>query len=775
MANSSFEELVGRLTARLRIDPELRMDVARELQAHLEDAADEYRRGGYAEDEAAATAVKALGDPAELEELLWQANRKRIAWRRAAKWTARLTLVPAAVVVTFLLAGSLVTGGRMLDFVHGMTSSDFTWNLTAIRSSIEDANLSEEERFILHGDPAATTELERAESIRRRWPDNPIYYGYYISHYLPYSAGWHEDSTLHDLQEVLARLDQGERIEPDNAAYNLIKAALLFRLSSQVVVPDRVEVKDVTAAALPEGVDPAEISYTRSDGELYADHCVEVQITDPKVFERALEEYARAVPKPRCTLHAMDMARLRLEILGQPASMAEYLAQTTLLVNVLLPELAFHRSTGRAVAGYAVDLAGQGDPEQAQRLIQDVEIVAAKIGAEPSTLIELLVARAVHNMAVAHDVCIAKKLSRPQQAAEAQERLFADAEAFDALRRVFTSRDVIDQSGLIGSILMPALPNYQPDLTPLKRAEYAVAERAGLAALLLGIMALTLASGLIAAVGWWRTRGTDQTPKLLFVGWRRMGWICLLAVVLPVGGYVLYAHLLPLGNRKYGLNVEWDRVWLEFMLLGCTMAVLLLSLSFSAIRERAGEAGIAVPKLFRFGRGFAVAAALITSTVIVYELLRRTGQIPAPRITGGPDGASGVGAYLLMLSFLFAAWFISWLAVQSIRLRRLPAQFAHFRRTFFRSSTPIFASAVIVVGVFCGLASIRAESLAMKSAPHFMLSEIDGSSYRLLREQFRDLHAKLLANRAVQTSTANRIQGIEDEIPIRQRPRRSNR
>ena len=35
---SNFDALIERLTARLRVDPELRMDVANELRAHLEDS-----------------------------------------------------------------------------------------------------------------------------------------------------------------------------------------------------------------------------------------------------------------------------------------------------------------------------------------------------------------------------------------------------------------------------------------------------------------------------------------------------------------------------------------------------------------------------------------------------------------------------------------------------------------------------------------------------------------------------------------------------------------
>jgi len=108
---NGYDDLVDRLTHRLRVDPELRMDVANELRAHLQDAEAEFRQAGYDEQEAKANAVKALGDEKHLAEQLWQANRRRIGFRQAAKWTARVTLVPAAIAVTLVIAAHEVSGG----------------------------------------------------------------------------------------------------------------------------------------------------------------------------------------------------------------------------------------------------------------------------------------------------------------------------------------------------------------------------------------------------------------------------------------------------------------------------------------------------------------------------------------------------------------------------------------------------------------------------------------------------------------------------------------
>ena len=104
----NWDDFIRRLTRRLEVDEELRLDVARELRCHLEDSAAEFRAAGLSPEEAAASAVKALGDERELAEQLWEANRSRIRLRGVLRWTARATLLPAAAVVVLVLFTYLV-------------------------------------------------------------------------------------------------------------------------------------------------------------------------------------------------------------------------------------------------------------------------------------------------------------------------------------------------------------------------------------------------------------------------------------------------------------------------------------------------------------------------------------------------------------------------------------------------------------------------------------------------------------------------------------------
>ena len=170
---NEFEKLAANLTKSLRADTEVRMDVANELRAHLEDTAAELRLTGFSEQNATEQAIKALGDLEDLQRQLWDANRRRIRIRQAVKWAARVTLIPAALVVLSVL-------GRSQDFskyydVNFILSGGMPPSSPILR------NLAEDQRFLLTGDPAAKTTLERMKSISQRWPDDPVFQAVYVN------------------------------------------------------------------------------------------------------------------------------------------------------------------------------------------------------------------------------------------------------------------------------------------------------------------------------------------------------------------------------------------------------------------------------------------------------------------------------------------------------------------------------------------------------------------------------------------------------------------
>jgi len=709
---SGFDDLIERLTARLRVDPELRMDVANELRAHLEDASEEFRQGGAGEDEAAASAVKALGDEAELSEQLWQANRGRIRFRRVAKWAARVALLPGAILVTLAIGVSIWLPWR------------FPFR-----------QLTDEQRLIFQGDPAAEGLLAKARSIADRWPDDPVYYANYIVAYLTDQTvrGKLDQADPAIIAQAVEVLGRGERIDSDNAFYDFMKATVLIRASSKL------------------GEDP-DHTYEQidRDGKTQTQKCSRVEITDAAMFGRGLEELRRGLGKSKYDDHTLDMLQHRLSLLPEPTRLTDYLQRLMFEYGTILPPLGEIRSMAKSVLAHALELARQGRREQAVGLIEAVEMLAAKMGADDETLIGLLVAQAIRSLALGHAINVYGELGLPAQVARAR----ADLDAEDRFWRSLWAWRRADEAGLLRAgilhrYFLPSVPGYSAEFEPVRTAEYMVAEQVGLVVLLGGVVVLAAAAGLITVIGLLRCRGRDDGPKLLFVGWRRLGRICLLAVILPLGAYALYVHVLPFSGRHFGLGYVLDAVAAEFVLVAGAVLVLVMSLSYTAVRARAGEAGMTVPAPLRVRNRLVItiAGGLIALAGLALIVSERTAAFARA-------GRSVFGHWAekllpgLLLGAAGAAFLLAW-GFREFAGLYVRKQYAHFRRTLFRSLVPILAAAVIVVGLICGLSLSRLEASALGrvegAASIDLRNALEMSNFRLLRDRHGQQHEAMLA------------------------------
>jgi len=93
-----MDDLLEAATFRFRYDAGLRQEIARELRAHLEDSIAAARADGMDEAQAEDAAVRAFGDPDEIGEKLWQANRRRMRRRAAAMAAVGVVLMPAGIL-----------------------------------------------------------------------------------------------------------------------------------------------------------------------------------------------------------------------------------------------------------------------------------------------------------------------------------------------------------------------------------------------------------------------------------------------------------------------------------------------------------------------------------------------------------------------------------------------------------------------------------------------------------------------------------------------------
>jgi hypothetical protein len=711
MSMEKHDDLVNRLTHRLRIDPELRMDVAHELRAHLEDSTAEFRRGGYSEKDAAENAVKALGDETELSMNLWLANKKRVRVRQVVKWAGRVTLIPASILLTaFIALNFFATIGNLNSFSDSKMVPaiyrGWQWKLTP------------EQQFIFQGDPEAKTDLEKQKSIADRWPDNPVYYANYAAYELV---------TEIELNQFLTIFDRGEKLEPQNAFYNFMKAAYLVKNAI------RLE-------------DNPDYSFRTTDryGKTKVNKCVKTIILNRARFERGLAEFQKGLAKPYYTSHTVDMLKLRLNLLPPIESFGDFLHRTSLAISVLLPDLELLRELGKGVDGYALDLAGQGNKEETVKLLNGVAVLATKMNQNTATIIEILVAKTIRDIGLGHAICAYDKLGLPAEARQTRTQLDQEnsffREIYGQTGLVKLDKNIILHGGVLSSILSPAVPGYRPQLGPVRRVEYIFFNEAALMYLLGILIFCAILNGLISLILLILHPNQPDSPKLLFVGLKPLARILFLAVILPIGLYILYG-LLPFGGREYGINLTMKRLILEYTLVGAAMLFLLFGLSYSAIRTRAREAGIPTPPSRpTSARLWFIVPGILVGLSAVIAIAGWEMDIWHRPIDNGAGGAN----YFLYLAGLVALVATAWGFWEDFRLYLLPKEFTLFKRTYTRSLVPIFTLAAILVGLVFGQGLIKCEGLVLRNAAIPVLNEVENSDFAKIKDRYIRQHQKLL-------------------------------
>ncbi|MFW6154362.1 MAG: permease prefix domain 1-containing protein [Planctomycetota bacterium] len=729
------DDLVDRLTHRLRVDPELRADVAGELRAHLDDAAAEYRRGGYSDEDAAAEAVRALGDADDLARQLWQANRRRIVLRRVCKWAARVALVPGAIAVIALV----VWGVRPRQF------GDFVGSTSLVGGDVVD-RMTDEQRLIVLGDTDADTYVDAQKALVERWPENPVFRANYVAAYLAArkaylprytpeglratgdtTPNWDEppldDVRTDDPEAVLAgtlaELDRAAAADPDNALYPMLRAALRFqaagreRYTSQAI--------DETEPSLPY-----------------------VEIGDRARFDRALDDIRLAASKPHYATYQADLARLRLEAIPPSQRLMDTVILSSAMANrsvqIWLPTSGLQRDWARMVYAYTMQLAAEGHHDEALARNRQFRRLAAIYGAGAETTIDMMVAMAVYALAADNEAELYEAMGRTDRA-EALKRRNERVHDLHTGFLPLPDNAAVDTRALGWTHWMTRA--YYADPEPIRAAEYAVLEQMVLIALLAIVLVVALLAVVATGIGLLRRR--TGRPRLLFVGWPAIGRICLYAIAAPLAVYVLYTRVAPFSPQRYGAWYTAERVAVELVAFVAAVLGLLVGLTYSAVRRRAATAGLEVPapRRLRDRKVFVAIGGLLLLASLVYvwnweraDAGRGAWDILA---AGGPVLAGAIGAALL-----------GWLIHEGVFVLRLPRRLASFRRTLMRSSIGVFAAAIILIGTICGVSLRRVEGVNVAHLTETdnigLANEVELSPMRHLRAWFVRRHDTLMAD-----------------------------
>jgi len=708
---SRIAECVEAATRGLAPDPELRIEVARELRTHIEDAIRAAVVAGATEREAADRALGAFGNPEEVGREIRDANLRRMRTRSVLKWTARVTLLPAAAILLLVIlleaarSGSLfvsraaLVGGLRKNAVEAEAAWRWFSVIENSRTRHIRADLTEEERFALTSD---------TESLAARYPDNPLFHAAYVSDALSKS----ENYPLEKLLEVLRR---GEEMEPDNAFYNYMAASVLFERGSEAV-PDVGRTYEI-----------------ESGGKVHVLKAHKLVVRDRTLVERAIEEMERGNAKRFYNSHAIDYAMFKTNLYRQPRTFVEELQRIAIHAGVRLPDLANLRLLTRSAVAYARLLAEEGRKEDAVRILKDITRPGLLVGSSSPTLIHLLVAREILVTPLREAALVYEDLGLSEEAAAAR----AEAESENAIFARLTSArsdqsDVVKftrEAGIIAGLIVPTGDlTERLDLRSWRLLERTLFERTALsAALALGFLALVYL-GLRVSAALVMGHMRRDPPLILFPGWRRFFMVVAKSAVVPLVIYIAYSRLLPFGGARYGVNSQPWRIVLELALLGMAVFGVALVSSYHAIYARCRELGMEVPAkgMFRPGKAWWVIWGLAGAALIYYAYRWGT-------------GTDAIGAVVTAIVVLTAT---GWLLATGWKMFHLRGSLGRFRATFLRSLLPLMGAVVIAFGLVAHTSLILLEHhytrLLQRPGTRLGTDEIEFSVYREYREHLAE-------------------------------------
>ena len=605
---SDWNDLLDRLTHPLRIDPELRREISRELLGHLEDSKAQFIDAGMTEPDARAAAIKAMGDEKEVAGQLWQANRRRVRVRRAVKWAAGVTLMPASAAVAVSMAwGAIVSIAVLLTAIgsSGYIIGSFRRPIAEHFNRKVLDELPPETRMILNTKMDGRDALAAAKSLADIHPGDPLYYANYANQCLrdiiiPYSRRAEIDPSK--LNHVLTVLDRGKTVEPENGFYPFIKAALLFEISSK------------SLDDLP-GKPPPGFDYVNASGKHEWWSPPRYQVSDALAFDRALAELHEAAGKPYIEAHTYDLVEQHVAALPPPRTLAEEVWRRERVGAISLPYLRFYAIM--PAVGRAGELIQRGLSDRAKELARDCRKVAVSIAKHAHVVSDLIMARGVYIMTMGLEAVI--------------DHQSGDIAGFDrninAIRNEqVLSRDMwmnsigqkmYDRAGMADRWFFGARAPENIDLAPARRADYALVDRLALSGLLVVLTLLAATAGIRTGMIRIKTR---RWPALAFMGWRRLAVVVLASTLIPIGLYTLYA-LSPISGRERSAENQLERLAIEYATVACAIVMLLRTLSDRAMRKRAAELGATELRRKRAGKltialGLALAAGVVTFLVL---------------------------------------------------------------------------------------------------------------------------------------------------------------
>ena len=318
-------------------------------------------------------------------------------------------------------------------------------------------------------------------------------------------------------------------------------------------------------------------------------------LKDRGLVEQAVQEFMKGTRKSAYNSHMVGFTLLRESLLREPETLAHEIGRINRMAGLLLPDLSRMRDMQFSVVAYARLLAEEGHRDETLAILDSIRLPALQIGSSADTLISLLVARAILAGSLEESAHIYESLGLENAAAQARVEAQDERQRVEDLRaggpETLGGEELKEHGGVFLSLLTPTHTLRNPEmLRSWRHLERVLFQRAVLTivflfAMLILLVLLLRTLGMLTAF-----RQADESPKLFFVGWKRLACVVGVSVMLPLALYYAYTRWTPFGGLRYGINFRPERLFLELLIVGVAMTLLSVVTTYRAIRLRCKDA-----------------------------------------------------------------------------------------------------------------------------------------------------------------------------------------
>ena len=559
------------------------------------------------------------------------------------------------------------------------------------------AHLSDEKQFQLFGDLTRKTRSAQERALWEKNPESKVYYANYVRILLDDYKEKDLDNSFDYLEKEIRR---GEDLDPDNAFYNYMLAAVLFKRGAE----------------------------WKSNNGGKAEEWV---IKDKALLDLAIVELNKAERKPYYRRYLSEFLKERLDLFPETKRLEDRIGKMAYFASIPLADSGLIRDLFKALPFYVEN--DELPEDDAAQILDAWHVFLEKAIPDAWCLIDVLVFSAIANMAGGEvddsmaegkrDESVAfgkvadvyEAMGKPEDANSTRflaKKLGEPKKNWVAVREskrvIEMERDLIFWKGsILARMLLPNLgePVTEEMLRPGRQADRIVIEQFNLSCILCYFVVAIIGTLILFMVCQSASKGRTA-PLLLLPSWRIAMETLGLAILLPMFLYFAFTRWSGLSSFENGIE-DWRLLFLELGLLDVSFLAASTLLSASYIRKRCQALDIPIPKpansflikLCWGGMGILCLCCAASKKLFGHQVALETGLY----LVGSGMGliVGGVGIVVF---------------IKGCMSRNT---YGLFYGTLARSLMPVYACAIILIAVI-GLPWLqKEESALLKKDPLF--------------------------------------------------------